>query len=292
MPNTFAPIWRDIVYTANTNSLNFEVKTDDNRTIYQGRSVRRPDGNNISINLTRIAQDYLFMRFPDLRNSGGIQLDTDAAKTFRLYNSDTDSLIMAASYINDYSYDASVDYTADVLMSHPINGRADYRQYSLYTQFESATSEVLTYYNPENNPYYSFNYCGDAVLYYLNRYGGWDCFLIEGKVVKTDTYDKLKFRKNYVTETLEFGRMQYHNDITTKYALNTGWLTDRQSENLAFNLLSSTQVYLHILDTDNSNLIYPVVITDESAEYKYYKNGRKLVSYQINVETSQTQQNK
>ena len=292
MPNTFAPIWRDIVYTANTDSLNFEIKTDDEQTIYQGRSVRRPDGSNISINLTRIAQDYLFMRFPDLRNSGGIQLDTDAAKTFRLYNSDTDSLIMAASYINDYSYDASVNYSADVLMSHPINGKADLRQYSLYTQFESATSEVKTYYNPENNPYYSFNYCGDAVLYYLNRYGGWDCFLIEGKVVKTDTYDKLKFRKNYVTETLEFGRMQYHNDIITKYALNTGWLTDRQSENLAFNLLSSTQVYLHILDTDNPNLIYPVVITDKSAEYKYYKNGRKLVSYQINVETSQTQQNK
>ena len=292
MPNVFSPIWRDIVYTATTDSLNFEVKTDDEQTIYQGRSVRRPDGSNISINLTRIAQDYLFMRFPDIRDMGGVQLDTDAAKTFRLYNSDTDSQIMAASYINDYSYDASVNYANDVIMSHPINGKADYRQYSLYTRFDAATEQVTTYYNPENNPYYNFTYCGDAVLYYLNRYGGWDCFLIEGKVVKTDNYDKLKFRKNYNNQTLEFGRMLYHNDISTKYALSTGWLTDEQSENLAFNLLSSTQVYLHILDDENANLIYPVIITDDSVEYKTYKNGRRLVSYTINVETSQTQQNK
>jgi len=85
--------------------------------------------------------------------------------------------------------------------------------------------------------------------------------------------------------TLEFENGTYHSQIITSYQLNTGWLNDQQSENLAFNLLSSNEVYLHNLCSDK---VYPVVITDNTATYKTYKNNsRKFVNYQINCEESQ-----
>ena len=132
---------------------------------------------------------------------------------------------------------------------------------------------------------YNVNFCGDVALYYLNSKGGWDAFLIQGKVLRTDRYAQGDFYKSFDNTTIEFGKKRWLNEIRPSWELHTSYLTDEQAERLVRNLLPSTQVYLHDLVNDK---IYPVLITDTSAEYKTYANqGEKLVAYTIGVEASQ-----
>ena len=132
---------------------------------------------------------------------------------------------------------------------------------------------------------YDVNYCGDAALYYLNSKGGWDAFLCP-YIKRTDKYTQSDYYKAYDNSTIEFGRKRFLTEITPSWEIGTDWLTDEQAERLCRNLLPSTQVYLHTLDDD---VIRPVVITDNQAEYKTYENqNNQLVSYKIKVEASQT----
>lgn len=132
---------------------------------------------------------------------------------------------------------------------------------------------------------YDVNYCGDVALYYINAAGGWDAFLITGKVLRTDKYTQGDYYKSFDNSTIEFGKTRWLNEIRPSWELHTGWLTDEQAERLVRNLLPSTQVYLHDLNEDK---YYPVNITDTQAEYKTYANqGNKLVAYTIKVEGSQ-----
>ena len=137
----------------------------------------------------------------------------------------------------------------------------------------------------DGNELYDVNYCGDAALYYLNSRGGWDAFLIP-YLKRTDKYTQQDYYKAYDNSTIEFGRNRFLTEITPTWELGTNWLTDEQAERLCRNLLPSTQVYLHTLDDD---VIRPVVITDNQAEYKTYENqNNQLVSYKIKVEASQS----
>lgn len=132
---------------------------------------------------------------------------------------------------------------------------------------------------------YDVNYCGDAALYYLNSRGGWDAFLLP-YIKRVDKYTQQDYYKAYDNSTIEFGRKRFLTEITPTWELGTDWLTDEQAERLCRNLLPSTQVYLHTLDDD---IIRPVVIVDNQAEYKTYENqNNQLVSYKIKVEASQT----
>lgn len=132
---------------------------------------------------------------------------------------------------------------------------------------------------------YDVNYCGDAALYYLNSRGGWDAFLLP-YIKRVDKYTQQDYYKAYDNSTIEFGRKRFLTEITSTWELGTDWLSDEQAERLCRNLLPSTQVYLHTLDDD---IIRPVVIVDNQAEYKTYENqNNQLVSYKIKVEASQT----
>ena len=132
---------------------------------------------------------------------------------------------------------------------------------------------------------YDVNYCGDAALYYLNSRGGWDAFLLP-YIKRVDKYTQQDYYKAYDNSTIEFGRKRFLTEITPTWELGTDWLSDEQAERLCRNLLPSTQVYLHTLDDD---IIRPVVIVDNQAEYKTYENqNNQLVSYKIKVEASQT----
>ena len=135
--------------------------------------------------------------------------------------------------------------------------------------------------------YYDINYCGDYCLYYLNAYGGWDSFLIEGKVIKTDgstfhDYDALPTNTSIAPE-----KNRYLVELQTTWKMATGWLTDDEAARLAKHLLTSPNIYLHDLVNDE---IIPVTMKTNSAEYKtYLNNNRKLVSYTFEVTRAKTQ---
>lgn len=275
-------------------------------TIFNGKAWNKPKEANIYIKLNDICRDYLKSDLPDLRTiTEGIRHHhPDSAKQFILYDGNN-NIIERFQFGLDWSYDetplnSDYQYAMPITyISKPINGRAVEGMYCIQSRLDLGYDGIVSYIAPSAGElndlvreavYTEIENCkAEYALYYLNRYGGWDCFLIEGNVKKKDTYSKYYVDKVYDNRTLDFGKRVYHNEIKTSYELHTSWLNDTQSDNLAFNLLSSNMVYLHHIITGD---IMPVVITDAEAQYKTFRNqGNKLCNYTINVECSQKQHN-
>lgn len=278
-----APIWQDIYYTSTTYSvLDYAVQIVGQSTIYTGRAYQRPGSLGISINVSKICQDYIkdSFRAVDFRTLTGTTYNhPNSYLEFYLINTSNGTVLATYGFVYDWSYESWNGLTRTV--SNPINNHNATGMYSFLSRYTTTPSGIST----DIGVVSVGNSCGEVALYYKNRKGGWDSFLIEGTVTKKDTYTKYTYNRSYNNNTLEFENGTYHSQIITSYVLNTGWLNDQESDNLAFNLLSSNEVYLHNLCTDK---VYPVVITDNTATYKTYKNNsRKLVNYQINVEESQ-----
>lgn len=279
---TKAPIWQDIYYTSTTYTmLEYVINRTDQTVIYAGRAYQRPGGTGISINISKICQDYLKDTFDgvDFRNlTGTTYVHPEAYVEFELRTRNGGTLLASYGFVYDWSYEGW-NGSARTL-SNPINDHTVTGMYTFNTSCSSAGTVSTAIGKVATG-----NSCGDVALYYKNRKGGWESFLIEGTVTKKDEYTKYTYNRSFNNNTLQFENGTYHSQIITNYVLNTGWLSDQESDNLAFNLLSSNEVYLHNLCEDK---VYPVVIKDNSATYKTYKNNsRKLVNYQINVEESQ-----
>jgi len=278
-----APIWQDIYYTSTTYSiLSYAVQIVGQTIIYTGRAYRRPGSSVLSINITKICQDYIkdSFRDADFRNyAGQSYMHPNSYVEFDLINLDNGALLDSYGFVYDWSYENWDGGNRTV--SNPINEHYVTGMYSFNSIFNGSLSGITT----QIETVADGNYCGEIALYYKNRKGGWDSFLIEGTWTKKDEYTKYTYNRSFNNNTLEFENGTYHSQIVTSYVLNTGWLNDQQSDNLAFNLLSSNEVYLHNLCEDK---VYPVILKDDTATYKTYKNNsRKLVNYQINVEESQ-----
>ena len=279
------PIWQDVYYTASTTMLEYAISIQERGTIYRGRAYMRPGANGISINISKICQDYIKDSFRDVdfRTLQSAYTHLDSYVEFNLINVATGNIINTYGFVYDWSYENWNGSNRTV--SNPINGHYAPGMYNFTTNLQTSPTTgklaLVTLVSERN----SGNACGEIALYYKNRKGGWDAFLVEGTVTKKDEYTKYTYNRSFNNNTLEFENGTYHSQIITSYVLNTGWLNDQESDNLAFNLLSSNEVYLHNLCTDK---VYPVVIKDNTATYKTYKNNsRKLVNYQINVEESQ-----
>lgn len=273
-----SPIWKDTSYSSNTTVLRYSIYNGDNE-IFNGIAYARPNTDYVIFNVNKICQNWLGSVLPDIRTFRGSYTHADAYRTFVLKN-DSGTTLDTYNFLYDWSYD---DYFTGqtCTLSKPIDGLYANGQLQFNTVFNG--SSVTTTVSETSN--YT---CGEWAIYYLNRYGGWDSYLITNNVVKTDSYEKYYTNKSFNNTQLDFEKKVYNNQITTKYELNTGWLTDAQSYNLAFNLIPSNSAYLHNLTTGR---IDPVLITNNECEYQKYVNGRKLNRYTITVENSQSTQN-
>lgn len=282
------PIWKDTYYTetiADGGSIEYsiEAKISDEtitETIFNGKAWANPNTNVVKININNLVKDYLNFELPDLNSVTALLTvpHPNAIKTFYFIRNGVE--VAQYKFIKDWSYKA---HNSNIL-STPINGKCVDGQ--LFFKTDIINDTVKTSIQRSPNALYSNILCdGRYVLYYLNRYGGMDSFVLEGKCVKTDNYTPYYITSTYDNNTTEFGKKIYHNDITSTYNLITGWLKDSESENLAFNLLSSNLVYLHDIKEDK---IMPVVITNTSVDYKTFRNqNNKLYNYTISVECSQ-----
>lgn len=283
------PIWKDVYYSSTAYTiLDYAVQIVDGETIYYGRTYQRPGESGVKINVARICQDYIKDSFRDVdfrTLTGQTYVHPGAYMEFNLINIDNGNVLGTYGFVYDWSYEewnGSARNISSPINNHTVTGMYSFQSFSR-TVLNTKT-EVITQVGMVN----SGNSCGEIALYYKNRKGGWDAFLIEGTVTKKDKYTKYTYNRSYNNNTLEFENGTYHSQIITSYQLNTGWLNDQESENLAFNLLSSNEVYLHCLCT---NQVYPAVITDNSVNYKTYRNNsRKLVNYRINCDLSQRYQ--
>ena len=145
---------------------------------------------------------------------------------------------------------------------------------------------------------YDMDHCGPGAFIYRNRFGGWDSFLIEGNIIKTDNYTKLNYRTKgeynrlnaFINDKYLVEKKTDSVNIDTTYQAYTGWLSDEEAERLVFHLLSSPKVYFQdltkenqLFNTDHYNYNF-VRITSTSAEYKKFRNGKKMVNYLITFE--------
>lgn len=127
--------------------------------------------------------------------------------------------------------------------------------------------------------------CAEYALYYVNAYGGWDCLLIEGNSLETDTLKRYTREVVYDNRDIQNrGIDNYVNEITKNITLHTGWLLGDQGKRM-HHLINSTDVYLY--DIAAGQMI-PVTIPATSCDYKTFKNqGNQLVNYTIQVQIAQ-----
>lgn len=172
------------------------------------------------------------------------------------------------------------------------HGKPEFQTAEFMSFFDDDISQadrIVIYANDREHPVieYDLTHCGEWALYYLNKMGGHDAFMIEGNVKVVDNIDRDQYTQNARnTNPSSFAKTTIQSRISTTYELSTGWLTDEESEILASQLMSSPQVFLH----NKTSLYIPtaVNITDTSVEHKKFKNGKQLNRYTITVEESQT----
>lgn len=172
------------------------------------------------------------------------------------------------------------------------HGKPEFQTAELLSFFVGNISQadrIVIYANDREHPVieYDLTHCGEWALYYLNKMGGHDAFMIEGNVKVVDNIDRDQYTQNARnTNPSSFAKTTIQSRISTTYELSTGWLTDEESEILASQLMSSPQVFLH----NKTSLYIPtaVNITDTSVEHKKFRNGKQLNRYTITVEESQT----
>lgn len=315
MANNIRPIWEDYYVTLNTKEspVNYGIyevgdfgTTNNNnvtsnnteKLIFSGKAWAAPvyDEDTFKTNINKICEDYIsnnFDSFATVGVNGTNIIHTDAMKTFVIKNEDKGTEIDRVTFIYDWSFDSSVTYTngQTTEMSRPINGKGVSGMYYFKTIFNGTNVSTFVSHTPLSG-YTETNDCnaGKWALYYLNRYGGWDSYLIDGYVSRKDNFNRKAVFADYDNKTVQFGRKPYMTQTTPNYEIHTGWMNDRESEVLAANVFQSTRVYLHNLETEE---VIPIVITDADVLYKNHKNsGRRLLNYTINAVSAQTEYNK
>lgn len=127
--------------------------------------------------------------------------------------------------------------------------------------------------------------CREWAFYYVNAYGGWDTFLIEGNSMEKDNITRHTRAKEYDNRDIKNrGMVNYVNEISKTYTMHTSWLPDNESLRM-HHLLNSPEVYLYNI---NSGEMIPVVLNNSSTEYRTYKNnGGRMVNYTIEATLAQ-----
>lgn len=211
--------------------------------------------------------------------------------------------------INFCTYTSNIS-TADykvtqIRMNGTVDGTydfGDYEGFGVYPfdfNYDQGTSNCKTLIYKNGNDVlfeYDMDCCGFGALYYRNRYGAWDSFLIEGNVRKKEAYTRNQYRTEGLTGNVYdsmFSKTTEGVDIVTSYEAETGWLTEEESQRLVYHLLSSPIVYFQEIDPHRERMeaddisYIAVNITNTASEYKKFRNGRKMVRYTITFEKSQ-----
>ena len=303
--------------------------------IYRGIAAKAPghSGDQVGcIDIPRIIEDRLYSDFWQRANNTWYVMD-GGYRTVGFYNMNVtpNVLVDTFKYWNDWSRCVDrYDYTR--YLNDPINDKGCqnmvipicvyYDDAATFSIVDTATSGMVdnyilptpeypfvmmyhSFYGSDRVDYkqgndivfsYDLRHCGNGALIYRNRFGGYDSFLIEGNIIKTDNYTKLNYEHkgfyNVAINNYHYASEKYTDtvNINTTYECHTGWLTDEESERLAFHLLSSPEVYFQDLDFERFDYnIRPVTLdkvrlTNSNAEYKKFRNGRKLVKYTITFE--------
>ena len=291
------PAWKDTNTVIGTNDIYNMVLKSGNQVLFREKMFKAPNESNLIVNFNRLVESFLEPREFPIGNTSRPLFSFTASFGNQDYE---------YSVVDDWSYS---DEDFRVSLSRPYQSELALGQYLVYSLLNAST--ITVYANgykvfsttPSANEYYDISRrvteCGtwqvkqgstllqswnvvDAkyVIYYYNKYAGWDSFVVKGPVVPSvtvarDTYSNPRRRSRV-----------YQSNVVDNYKINTGILTDKESP-VVSEIVASPEVVLH--DLENNNLISVKVITD-SVERKTFRNqGRQFATYQFDLESEITQ---
>lgn len=315
-----SPIWQDYgADMGSSASVEFRILDGGGSEIYRGKSYRRPGGAQARAYINDICADYLDTALPVLQHQGVSLSNAVRSFTVQYLGKSGWVSLPAVTFVKDYSYDYGRNYSS-AMLSSPINGRADARQWLMATMSgtrtvtfslrykDGATTSVTAstasgsgaaatgvidlsrYQGLDTVSVGSMAYkvageCYRHVLYYLNSHGGWDSLLMEGLSSEADDVERFTAGRHCDnSDSSARGIVNYLNEIEKNYTLRTGWLSDDEAARM-HEVMNSTDVYLFDLGT---RVMRPVILTDTTTEYKTYRgNGNRLVNYSLTAHIAQ-----
>ena len=309
------PIWKDKIVALATSTVDFRIVADG-VVIYSGRAYVKPGDTYANARINEICADYLAHALPTL---------TDRTFTSFNLPSFVVQVKSGTSWVNqttvqfypDWSYDYS--FSSENL-SAPINGRVDSRMLILFSILNTASPLTANYrrtggtttarsisFSPtpgsgtgafkvdalsgveritiKSVNYYVVTDCAKFALYYVNAFGGWDQFLIEGNDMEVDDITRYIQEVEYDNNTISArGMVNFVNEVKKSWTLNSGLLDDDQASRM-HHLLNSPLVYLCDIPTGE---MIPVIMKTNTCEYKTFSNqGNRMVNYTMQVELAQ-----
>lgn len=305
----YAPIWKDLGVYELPNDVSYTI-TDPNNgdIIYNGRAVGY-DGTTIYLNKI-IAGLLPKNEFP---NETG-EFDYSKKIIYKTYNNN-----LSYEFVNNRSYDTEeLGDKGSYLLSKPVTNRLfrgskfivsfkdrvditigngtttyDSNNYSnVVIDLDYMNCTTLSVYSPGENRRIDYSISDPRdnyyILYYVNKYGGWDQLCLEGNVTQVDNINRYSYRQwnPWTSSTnLPYGNRTYLTEYTPQWQLNTGFIFGKPID--MSDLFESNNLMLY----DGKRYI-PVVVTDTSVTHKTYRNnGNKTYNYVINVSQSMPQIN-
>ena len=158
-----------------------------------------------------------------------------------------------------------------------------------YVEFDGPTyatysGKTLTQVTIDTTTYRVTNKCPEYCLYYKNPFGGYDHLLLEGKCRITRSGSRSTFVADYDNRNQYREEWTFQNEVSERWLLNTGFLSDDESERMPY-LLDSPDVYL--VDLSAATVFIPVTIATDAYEIKKYTAADGMVNYQFEVAKSQ-----
>ena len=122
------------------------------------------------------------------------------------------------------------------------------------------------------------------ILYYVNSLGAIDWLICDKKNTVTYNADRHSMtRFANIQDRTAFGKLNYLNNTSTTWALNTDIMNDEQSKQM-YKLFNSEYLWLYDVDKGQMN---SVVIEDANLKIKKFSTD-KVYNYTITVKSSQT----
>ena len=291
------PIWEDTMQTIVTDEdwEDYELQ-EGGSPFYTGRAFKYQGEVDILVNVARVVAPYLTGYFKDVTfvNDGN---------TLGLY-----------TFVRDYSYDRSMDYSQNQWLNAPVNGKIPAGIKVSVSEWAKAASGSLQVtdeggslvvnealvkglnmgewisgsagkkYTFGSLEYEVVDVCHGALLKYVNAYGAVDFLLLEGVAKKSDKITRASYEKDAAALSQEFESKDYQATMEAQWSGSTGWLTDAQSARMK-HLVESVEVYMIDISTGDE---IPVCMTDGNLDYKtFISNGRKLINYTLKWSESQ-----
>ena len=198
---------------------------------------------------------------------------------------------------NSLLYFGCGTYNLEAQVDEPDNQPSEFTDWAYYVIYGADGSG-----NQETDKYYFYRYGSGATvddrhqscsrydnvrLAWRNRLGAWDYMNFRGK--STESVDIKRSDSASVSGTWNSATFTYDNsdrgkktlytEATRKLTINSDWLNDDEAAWLE-ELFTSTNV--HILG--DSNIVYPVVITDKAYTKKTSVNNKVKIQYTVNLE--------